>query len=294
MKVGLPVKISFIGLGVMGYPMAGHLARSGHDVCVYNRTSAKADAWVAEYGGRSATTPELAAQDADYVCVCVGNDDDVREVVTGASGCLIGMKQGSILVDHTTASALLAHELAEEAARRNVGFVDAPVSGGQVGAKNGALAIMCGGAKDVFDRAEPMMRAYGKTITHMGPVGTGQIAKMVNQICIAGLVQGLSEGLALAKGAGLDTDRLLATISQGAAGSWQMENRGKTKVAGENDFGFALDWMRKDVDIALTFAGQQNISLPVAALVNQFYAELQEKGAGRQDTSALIRRLVGT
>ena len=285
-------RIAFIGLGVMGGPMAGHLARAGHEVAVYNRTQSKAEDWAAQYGGTHARTPALAAQDADFVFTCVGNDGDVRHVSMGPDGCLKGRREGSVLIDHTTASAGLAQDLFNATKEQGVGFLDAPVSGGQAGAENGALAIMCGGESDVFARAEAVMRAYGKTITHIGGVGMGQVAKMVNQICIAGVVQGLSEGLALAKTAGLDTDRVLATISQGAAGSWQMQNRGKTMVAGEFDFGFAIDWMRKDLGIALRHANAHGVALPVTALVDQFYAELQAQGAGRQDTSALIRRLV--
>lgn len=284
-------KIAFIGLGVMGFPMAGHLAKAGHDVCVYNRTKTKADGWCHDYPGRAAATPFDAAQGADFVFVCVGNDNDVRAVVFGEEGCLAAMQEGSVLVDHTTASADLAYELNQACATRHVHCLDAPVSGGQAGAENGALAIMCGGAETCFHQVEPIMQAYGKTITLMGTAGAGQMAKMVNQICIAGAVQGLSEGLALAKACGLEADKLLGTLSQGAAGSWQMNNRGQTMMDGVFDFGFAIDWMRKDLGIALTHANAQGISLPMTALVDQFYAELQAMGAGRQDTSALIRRL---
>lgn len=284
-------KIAFIGLGVMGAPMAGHLAFAGHEVCVYNRTTSKAEAWAKQHGGAYADSPAAAAKNADFVFICVGNDDDVRSVTTNADGVLRDMKAGSVLVDHTTASAALAMELEEVARANGVGFLDAPVSGGQAGAENGALAVMCGGADGVFKRAEPIMQAYGKVITLMGRAGAGQTAKMVNQICIAGVVQGLSEGLALAKACDLDIDKLLATITQGAAGSWQMSNRGETMVQGAFDHGFAINWMRKDLGIAMRHANANGVSLPMTAMVDQFYAELQAMGAGRQDTSALMRRL---
>ncbi|HEY3485475.1 MAG TPA: NAD(P)-dependent oxidoreductase [Ilumatobacteraceae bacterium] len=285
-------RVAFIGLGVMGAPMAGHLSRSGHDVTVYNRTAAKALAWVALHGHRAAPTPAEAAEDADFVMVCVGNDDDVRSVATGDVGALHAMKPGSVLVDHTTASASLARELAASTAAVDVGFVDAPVSGGQAGAQNGALTVMCG-ADDVavFERARDVIDAYAKACARLGPAGSGQLTKMVNQICIAGLVQALSEGIHFALRAGLDVDAVVEVIGQGAAQSWQMDNRASTMARGEFDFGFAVEWMRKDLGIVLDEARRNGAHLPVAALVDEFYGEVMERGGARWDTSSLITRL---
>jgi len=283
--------IAFIGLGVMGYPMAGHLKRAGHDVCVYNRTASKAEAWIAEYGGRSAFTPAEAAAEQDFVMLCVGNDNDLREVVAGDNGVLQGARSGTVLVDHTTASADVAREMASLAQKRGVGFLDAPVSGGQAGAENGKLTVMVGGEQSVFDLARPIINSYAKMLKHMGPTGSGQLTKMVNQICIAGLVQGLAEALHFAQKAGLDGQAAVEVISKGAAQSWQMENRHKTMLAGEFDFGFAVDWMRKDLSIVLDESRHNGASLPVTALVDQFYADLQSMGGGRWDTSSLIARL---
>lgn len=283
--------VAFIGLGVMGYPMAGHLVRAGHQVTVYNRTAAKAAKWAAEYGGKAAPTPAAAAADADLVMACVGNDDDLRGVTLGEDGAFAGMKPGAVFVDHTTASAAVERELAAYAAERGLGFVDAPVSGGQAGAEKGVLTVMAGGDEASFAKAEPALRAYAQAVAHMGAAGAGQLAKMVNQICIAGLVQALSEGLNFAKAAGLDTDKLLAAIGKGAAGSWQMDNRGKTMVAGKFDFGFAVDWMRKDLGFCLDEAKKLGVSLPVTSLVDQFYADVQGMGGNRWDTSSLIARL---
>ena len=280
--------IGFVGLGVMGYPMAGHLVRAGHEVTVYNRTTAKAEAWVAEHGGRSAPTPAAAAAGAEIVMTCVGNDDDVRAVILGDDGVLAGLEAPAVIVDHTTASADLARELHAVAAERGVGFVDAPVSGGQAGAENGALTVMCGGDQADFDRMAPVADAFAVAVTRLGPAGSGQLTKMVNQLCIAGLVQGLSEGLHLGMKAGLDIDLVVDVISKGAAGSWQMANRGSTMARGEFDFGFAIDWMRKDLGIALTEGDRLGARLPVAALVDQFYAQVQARGGNRWDTSALI------
>ena len=280
--------IGFVGLGVMGHPMAGHLARAGHRVAVYNRTSAKAHAWVGEYGGRRADTPRDAAEGADVVFTIVGNDDDVRSVVYGDEGVLAGMGEGTLLVDHTTASAELARELHGAAGELGVGFVDAPVSGGQAGAQNGRLTVMCGGDEDDFGRAAPVMDTYAIAVTRLGGPGSGQLTKMVNQLCIAGLLQGLSEGIHLGKLAGLDIDQVVEVISRGAAGSWQMENRGSTMARGEFDFGFAVDWMRKDLGIALAEGRARGASLPIAALVDQRYAQVQARGGGRWDTSSLI------
>jgi 3-hydroxyisobutyrate dehydrogenase len=285
-------KVAFIGLGVMGFPMAGHLARAGYDVTVYNRTAARAEAWTAQYPGRSARTPAAAAKDAAFVFTCVGNDNDVRAVTLGPDGAFAGMSSGAILVDHTTASADLARELEQEADRRRLGFLDAPVSGGQAGAENAQLTIMVGGRDDRFAEAEPVMRAYGKAVTLMGPAGAGQLTKMVNQICIAGLVQGLAEGIAFAQRAGLDPNQAIDVISKGAAQSWQMENRGRTMAEGKFDFGFAVNWMRKDLAICLEEARGNGARLPVTALVDQFYAQVQERGGGRWDTSSLIHLLV--
>ena len=284
-------KLAFLGLGVMGYPMAGHLQAAGHDVTVYNRTMAKAEAWVAEHGGKMAATPSVAAEGCDIVFSCVGADDDLRAVTTGADGAFSAMQEGSIYVDNTTASAHVAKKLNAVAGELGIGFIDAPVSGGQAGAENGVLTVMCGGDAAVFARAEPVMRAFGKIVTLIGGAGAGQQAKMVNQICIAGLVQGLSEALNFGKTVGLDMDAVLDTISGGAAQSWQMVNRGKTMVAGEFDFGFALDWMIKDLNICMDEASQNGAPLPITEQVLEFYKELSDQGHGRNDTSALIRRL---
>ena len=283
---------AFVGLGVMGYPMAGHLVSAGHDVTVFNRTASRAEAWVAEHGGTAAPTPAGAAADAEFVFVCVGNDDDVRSVTLGSGGVLESMAPGSVLVDHTTASADLAQELHQVSKERVVGFVDAPISGGQAGAENGALTVMCGGDQADFERAEPVIDAYAKAVTLLGGPGSGQRTKMVNQICIAGLVQGLAEGIDFARRAGLDVEQVMATISQGAARSWQMANRGLTMARREFDFGFALDWMRKDLAICFAEAERVGATLPVTAVVDQFYARLQRQGRGRWDTSSLIELLV--
>ena len=283
---------AFVGLGVMGYPMAGHLVSAGHEVTVYNRTASRAEAWVGEHGGSSDPTPAGAAAGAEFVFVCVGNDDDVRSVVTDAGGVLESMASGSVLVDHTTASADLAEELHQVSNERGVGFVDAPISGGQAGAENGALTVMCGGDRADFDQAEPVISAYAKAVTLLGGPGSGQRTKMVNQICIAGLVQGLAEGIDFARQAGLDVDQVIDTISQGAAGSWQMANRGVTMARREFDFGFALDWMRKDLAICFAEAERIGATLPVTAVIDQFYARLQRQGRGRWDTSSLIELLV--
>jgi len=284
------MKVAFIGLGVMGYPMAGHLVKSGLDVCVFNRNSAKADAWQNEFGGSKGLTPKEASQDCDIVFCCVGNDDDVREVTLGEQGILAGLPKGSILVDHTTASAELAKELASTANSQGKYFLDAPVSGGQAGAENGVLTVMVGGEQNIFEKVKPVMAAYAKFSQLMGEVGAGQLAKMVNQICIAGVVQGLAEGFSFAKKVGLDPDTLVETISKGAAGSWQMENRYKTMFEGEYDFGFAVDWMRKDLSIAFAEAKKNGVELPVAKMVDGFYQEVQEAGGNRWDTSSLISR----
>ena len=284
-------KTAFIGLGVMGYPMAGHLATKGHEVGVYNRTVAKAEAWAAAHGGKAGKTPREAAAGAEFVMMCVGNDDDVRSVVYGDDGILAGIDKGAILVDHTTASAELARELGEAATKAGVGFIDAPVSGGQAGAENGVLSIMCGGATDDFAAAEPVMQAYGKTVRLIGEVGAGQLTKMVNQICIAGLVQALGEALNFAQKAGLDPAKVLEVVSGGAAGSWQMNNRWPTMAQGKFDFGFAVDWMRKDLAICLEEARRNGAALPVTATVDQLYRLIQQKGGGRWDTSSLIQNL---
>jgi 3-hydroxyisobutyrate dehydrogenase-like beta-hydroxyacid dehydrogenase len=284
-------KLAFLGLGVMGFPMAGHLARAGHAVVVYNRTPAKAARWVEKYGGSSAPTPAAAARDASLVMMCVGNDDDVRAVALGADGAVGAMKSGSVLVDHTTASAIVARELHAAAKARGIGFLDAPVSGGQAGAENGKLTIMVGGEADVFARAESVLAHYARAVTLMGAAGSGQLTKMVNQICIAGLVQALSEGINFARKAGLDPERVLDVIGKGAAQSWQMDNRGKTMAADKFDFGFAVDWMRKDLGICTAEARANGAALPVTALVDQFYARIQAQGGGRWDTSSLIRLL---
>ena len=287
----MPNRVAFLGLGVMGYPMAGHLARAGHHVTVYNRNSAKSAGWVAEHGGAAAPTPADAARDAEFVMLCVGNDNDVRAVTTGPTGALGAMRAGSVLVDHTTASAEVARELHATAGAKDVGFLDAPVSGGQAGAQNGKLTIMVGGDAPVFARAESVIATYARAVTLMGAAGAGQLTKMVNQICVAGVVQGLAEGLDFAQRAGLDAERVLDVISKGAAQSWQMENRGKTMVADKFDFGFAVDWMRKDLAICLAEARTNGAALPVTALLDQFYARIQARGGGRWDTSSLIRLL---
>jgi 3-hydroxyisobutyrate dehydrogenase-like beta-hydroxyacid dehydrogenase len=284
-------KVAFIGLGVMGYPMAGHLKkRGGHDVTVYNRSAARAEKWSAEYGGPHAPTPKAAATGADFVFTCVGNDDDLRSVVLGDAGALAGMKAGAILIDNTTASATVARELAATAKGKGVGFLDAPVSGGQAGAENGQLTVMVGGDEAAYAKAKPVIDAYAKMVGLMGPTGAGQLTKMVNQICIAGVVQGLAEGIHFAKRAGLDIEKVIGAISKGAAQSWQMENRYKTMDAGKFDFGFAVDWMRKDLDIALAEARTNGASLPLTALVDQFYADVQKLGGRRWDTSSLLTR----
>ena len=285
------MRVAFVGLGVMGYPMAGHLASAGHDVTVYNRTAAKAARWCAEHDGKRADSPGRAAADADVVLTCVGNDDDVRAVILGEDGVLSRIPAGSVIVDHTTASAVVAREVSHAAAARRVGFADAPLSGGQAGAENGQLSIMVGADGDVFERVRPVMDAYSKAVTLIGPVGSGQLAKMVNQICIAGVLQGLAEGLHFASRAGLDAARVIDAISRGAAQSWQMENRWKTMVNGEFDFGFAVEWMRKDLRIALDEAGRNGARLDMARLVDGFYAEVQALGGDRWDTSSLIARL---
>jgi 3-hydroxyisobutyrate dehydrogenase-like beta-hydroxyacid dehydrogenase len=287
------MRVAFLGLGVMGRPMAAHWARAGLEVVVWNRTGSRARDWVSEHGGSAAATPAEAAAGADLVACCVGNDDDVRSVLLGEQGALAAMREGSILVDHTTASAALARELDTAATARGLGFLDAPVSGGQAGAENGALTVMVGGAERVFEQALPVLEHYARSVRLLGPAGSGQLAKMVNQICIAGVLQGLSEGLAFAERAGLDPTAVVDVISKGAAQSWQMEQRSPTMIEDRFDFGFAVDWMRKDLAIALDEARRNGSSLPVAALVDQFYGEVQEQGGGRWDTSSLIRRLRG-
>tara|TARA_Y100000758_G_scaffold153645_1_gene109022 strand:+ start:665 stop:1534 length:870 start_codon:yes stop_codon:yes gene_type:complete len=282
---------AFIGLGVMGFPMAGHLQAAGHQTTVYNRTTSRAEAWVEAHGGSSVPTPREAATGADAVMVCVGNDDDLRFVVFGEDGALAGMAEGSTLVDHTTASAEVAREIAAVASEIGVGFVDAPVSGGQAGAQNGQLSIMCGGDPDVFATVEPLIDSYAKAIVLVGDVGSGQLTKMVNQVCIGGLIQGLAEALDFSRRAGLDTEKVLAAISQGASGSWQMENRARTMLDRHFDHGFALDWMRKDFGIVFDEAERIGATLPVTAMVDQFYARLQREGHGRWDTSSLIELL---
>jgi len=285
-------KVAFLGLGVMGFPMAGHLkTKGGHDVTVYNRTTAKAESWVAKFGGRLAATPKEAAAGQDFVMACVGNDDDLRAVTLGPNGAFAGLSAGAVFVDHTTASAEIARELHAEAKKRGFDAVDAPVSGGQAGAENGALTVMCGGDAAPYTRAEAVIAAYAKMCKLIGSPGAGQLTKMVNQICIAGLVQGLAEGLHFAHKAGLDVEAVIATISKGAAQSWQMENRYKTMNDGKFDFGFAVDWMRKDMSLCLGEARRNGASLPVTAMVDQFYAEVQKMGGRRWDTSSLIARL---
>jgi 3-hydroxyisobutyrate dehydrogenase len=287
------MRTAFIGLGIMGGPMAGHLQRAGHDVVVFNRTASKAEAWVAEYGGRSAATPREAATDADIVCACVGADPDVREITVGEGGAFHAMRPDAVFVDHTTASAAVARELHGAARAHGVHFIDAPVSGGQAGAQKGQLSVMCGGDAEPFARVEPVLRAYGKSVVRIGDSGAGQLCKMVNQVCIAGLVQGLAEGLHFAQNAGLDVPAVMSVISKGAAQSWQMENRWQTMVDGKFDFGFAVDWMRKDLGIVLDEARRNGSRLPVAALVDQFYAQVQARGGNRWDTSSLIALLDG-
>lgn len=286
-----PLKLTFLGLGVMGYPMAGHLKAAGHEVTVYNRTASRAQAWVQGFGGKSADTPREAVQGADIVMSCVGNDDDLRSVVLGEHGALAGMKTNACYVDHTTASAEVARELHAQAAQLGLGFIDAPVSGGQSGAEGGILTIMCGGDEARFAEVAPVLAAYGRAVTHMGAAGAGQLCKMVNQICIAGLLQGLSEAIAFGKTAQLDMNQVLDVISKGAAQSWQMEHRGRTMAEGRFDFGFAVDWMRKDLGLVLDEGKRLGASLPVTALVDQFYAEVQRQGGNRWDTSSLITRL---
>ncbi len=284
-------RVAFIGLGVMGYPMAGHLARAGHRVTVYNRTAGKAQQWQKEFGGATAPTPRAAADGAQIVFTCVGNDDDLRNVLLGDNGASAGMNPDSILVDHTTASAAIARELYAEARKRGLHFIDAPVSGGQAGAVNGQLTVMCGGDAPAFARAQPVAMAFSKAVTLIGASGAGQLAKMVNQLCIAGLVQGLAEGISFGQAAGLDMKLVLQVIGKGAAQSWQMDNRGATMVDDKFDFGFAVDWMRKDLGLCLDEARCNGARLPAAALIDQFYADLQAAGGGRLDTSSLIRRL---
>ncbi len=285
-------KVAFLGLGVMGFPMAGHLAaKGGHEVTVYNRTSAKSQAWAEKFGGRSAATPKAAAEGQDFVMACVGNDDDLRAVTIGADGAFASMKSGAVFVDHTTASAEVARQLDAEATRRGFQFIDAPVSGGQAGAENGVLTVMCGGAEAAYKKAEPVIASYARMCKLLGPAGSGQLTKMVNQICIAGLVEGLSEGIHFAKKAGLNVEAVIDTISKGAAQSWQMENRYKTMNDGKFDFGFAVEWMRKDLSICLAEARRNGASLPVTALVDNFYSEVETMGGKRWDTSSLLARL---
>ena len=284
-------RVAFLGLGVMGFPMAGHLAKAGHQVTVYNRSAAKAQAWVAEFGGKSADTPKAAAQDADIVFCCVGNDQDLASVVLGDNGAFAGMKKGALFVDHTTASAKIARELAAQAQKHGLTFLDAPVSGGQAGAVNGLLTVMVGGDPARFDQAKPVAMAFSRAFTRIGDSGAGQLAKMVNQICIAGLVQGLSEGIAFGQKAGIDMKLVLEVIGKGAAQSWQMDNRGTTMIDDKFDFGFAVDWMRKDLGLCLEESKINGAKLPVTALVDQFYADVQSMGGGRWDTSSLIKRL---
>jgi 3-hydroxyisobutyrate dehydrogenase len=284
-------RVAFLGMGVMGFPMAGHLAAKGHQVTVYNRSPAKAAAWVAKHGGTSAATPAEAAKGQEFVMACVGNDDDLRAVCSGSDGAFVGMAPGAVFVDHTTVSAEVTRELSAKAMEMGLGFVDAPVSGGQAGAENGVLSVMCGGTEGDYAKAEPVIAAYARICRRLGDSGSGQIAKMMNQICIAGLVQGLAEALAFGQKAGMDGAAVVEVISQGAAGSWQMANRHKTMLEDRFDFGFAVDWMRKDLGICLATASDIGASLPVTALVDQFYAEVQAMGGNRWDTSSLIRRL---
>ena len=284
-------RVAFIGLGVMGFPMAGHLAAKGYEVTVYNRTAAKAEAWTARHAGKRAPTPAAAAEGADLVFSCVGNDDDLREVTLGGDGAFAAIKPGAVFIDNTTTSASIARELAAKAREQGFGFLDAPVSGGQAGAENGRLSVMVGGEEEAFEQAREAIESYAAKVSLMGPAGYGQLTKMVNQICIAGLVQALSEGLHFARRADLDIDKVIGVISKGAAQSWQMENRYKTMAAGEFDFGFAVNWMRKDLGIAMEEAGRNGASLPVTRIVDGYYAEVQELGGGRWDTSSLIARL---
>lgn len=284
--------VAFLGLGIMGGPMARHLAKAGHQVTVYNRTMRKAADWVAANGGQAAPTPAAAADGADVVLACVGADADLRDVTLGTNGAFARMRPGALFIDHTTVSARIAHDLADRGAAKGILVVDAPVSGGQAGAENGTLTIMCGGSDEAFAAAEPVMAAYARRIGHMGPAGTGQLTKMVNQLCIAGVLQGLSEGLALGMKAGLDMEAVVDVISKGAAQSWQMDNRARTMVRGEFDFGFAVDWMRKDLGLALDEARRLGVTMPLASMVDAFYADVQTMGGNRQDTSSLIRRLV--
>lgn len=285
------MRVAFVGLGVMGYPMAGYLGKAGHEVIVFNRTTAKAVKWCTEFGGEKAATPAEAANSAEIVFCCVGNDDDVRAVILGERGILAGIADGSVIVDHTTASAVVANEMAQAAAKKNVGFLDAPLSGGQAGAENGQLTIMVGGDQATYDRAFPVIDCYAKAITLIGPVGSGQLAKMVNQICIAGIVQGLSEALHFARRANLDVSKVIEAISKGAAQSWQMENRWQTMVKNEFEFGFAVEWMRKDLKIALEEAERNGAKLDMTKLVDGYYADLEKMGGRRWDTSSLIARL---
>ncbi len=285
------MKVSFIGLGVMGYPMAGHLMANGHDVTVYNRTSAKASAWVAQHKGEMQETPNKAAAGSEIVFICVGNDDDLRSVVYGEHGVLASMQPGSLIVDHTTTSAEVAREIAEQAKKQGVGFIDAPVSGGQAGAENGVLTVMVGGAKNDFEKAQPVMAAFARFSKRLGEVGAGQLTKMVNQICIAGVVQGVAEGVHFERNAGLNGPDVVEAISKGAAGSWQMDNRHQTMWDGEYDFGFAVDWMRKDLGFALDEARKNGSHLPLTSLVDQFYSEVQALGGNRWDTSSLFARM---
>ena len=284
--------VAFVGLGTMGYPMAGHLQKAGHEVCVFNRTKAKAEAWQKEFQGQTADTPKDAASGAQFVFLCVGNDDDVRSVVYGENGVLAGMAPGSILVDHTTTSAVLAREIAEKCSEKGVSFVDAPVTGGESGAKQGLLSVLCGGDDLTVNLIRPIVAAYASSITRIGPVGHGQLAKMVNQICIAGCVQGLAEALAFGQRSGINMEKVLSAIGSGAASSWQMNNRGMTMLEGKFDFGFAVDWMRKDLGIVLDEANRNGADLPVTKTVDGFYKEVQEMGGGRLDTSSLILRLL--
>jgi 3-hydroxyisobutyrate dehydrogenase-like beta-hydroxyacid dehydrogenase len=284
------MKVAFVGLGVMGYPMAGHVQKAGMEMCVYNRTQSKSEQWCEQYGGDMARTPAAAAEGRDVILVCVGNDDDVREVITGSEGVMAGAKKGAVIIDHTTASAELARELSQTLTARGLEFLDAPVSGGQAGAENGALTVMLGGEESSYQKVTSVLDCYSRFHKLLGPAGNGQLAKMVNQICIAGVVQGLAEGLNFAMKAGLDGEALIETISKGAAGSWQMENRYKTMLADKYDFGFAVDWMRKDLGIAMAEAESNGAELPVAKLVDNFYAEVQQMGGGRWDTSSLLTR----
>jgi 3-hydroxyisobutyrate dehydrogenase len=284
-------KVAFLGLGVMGFPMARHLAQKGHEVTVYNRTLAKAEAWVSAHGGRAVKTPREAAENQEIVFACVGNDDDLRSVTLGADGAFAGMSKGAVFVDHTTASAEVARELYATAKQHGLDFIDAPVSGGQAGAENGVLTVMCGGEEAVYAKVEPVIMSFARMCKLLGPSGAGQLTKMVNQICIAGLVQGLAEGVNFAKKAGLDVEAVIETISKGAAQSWQMENRYKTMNQSKFEFGFAVDWMRKDLGICIAESRRNGANLPVTALVDQFYGEVQNMGGGRWDTSSLLARL---